>query len=92
MRVIRRKGKCICKHTNGVRTITCVSCSTLALKILKIVLDIPEGVWYSVSSLGGDAGLKVVTMRQLEFSWGASTSLRSTEGASEESDSDPERW
>ena len=44
-----------------------MSCSQLALKLLKIVLDIPDGVWYKVVRLSGDTGFEVETMRQLEI-------------------------
>ena len=62
---------------------TCSSCSDLALKFLRIVLDIPEGVWYSTNCLSGDAGFEIETMAQLEFSWGASTPFDVAEGLPE---------
>ena len=70
-KTIRRKGECRCELACANRQFTCLSCSTLALKFLKIVLDIPEGVWYTTKVLGGDTGFEIVTMRQLEFAFSA---------------------
>ena len=70
--LVRRKGKCDCEVGLGLSVRrTCVSCSQLSLKLLRIVLDIPEGVWYKVTLLGGDSGLEVWTMRQLEMDFGS---------------------
>ena len=66
-RIVRRKGQCTCGSNSCNRRHTCVSCSTLALKFLEIVLDLSEGMWYSTNILAGDKGFEIRFQHQLEF-------------------------
>ena len=68
---ILRKGKCGCREEMPGAKHTCGSCSTLALKLMKLVFALPEESWYKVVRLSGDAGMKVHVIRQLEMDFGS---------------------
>ncbi len=70
--VVTRQGKCQCDAGDANGWTLCNSCADLAFRVYKKSVDFPDGVWYKIIRLRGDAGWEFRSLRQLEFSFSES--------------------